>query len=86
MFIGCAIAVYVCVSFSLLIVGGVCYYTKTSAINLNPGSCENVYISGLIMSSVVGAALVFMVIKCLADAIDFVPVKPLPKINIQVKK
>lgn len=84
MFIGYIItfAVFATVSLCLLIVGGVCYYTKNSGIKLGPESCENVYVSGLIMSGLVVVAFFFRILKYIADSFELLPAKS----HIVVKK
>ena len=52
-------------SFSLLITGLVCFHTRAWVSDV--GVCTSVYISGMLMSALVGAALYMYLLKLFVD-------------------
>lgn len=70
---------FVCTSFGLLISGALCFYGKSNS-SLNPTTCENIYVSGLLMSFIVGAVVLFNLVFCLINRLHPFPEdEPVPK-------
>jgi hypothetical protein len=59
---------FVCVSFGLLISGAIC--TKSGNWISNPKDCESVYVSGLILSFMIGTVLMFCFLFWFVEKID----------------
>ena len=91
-FVTLAVSTVCLTSYSLLIYGGVCYYNN-NGVN-RTGVCENIYISGLLMSTfVTGSLAIYGIIKlgeCLSVIVDEpeVVVAPTKKIGnpLRVKR
>lgn len=66
-------------SLGLLIVGYRCYYGYDSLSNNNKG-CQDIYISGIIMTFIIGCLFVFYLLFRIVDCIDN-PVVPKVKNN-----
>jgi len=76
---------FVCTSFGLLISGALCFYGKSNS-SLSPSTCESIYVSGLLMSFIVGAVLLFNILFCLINRLHPFPEdEPVPK-PVTVKK
>ena len=63
---------FVCISFSLLISGGLCFHGKSNWTT-NARTCEDVYVSGILMSFIVGVVLFFNLLLCLVNWLEGVP-------------
>ena len=63
---------FVCTSFGLLISGALCFYGKSNS-SVSPSTCESIYVSGLIMSFIVGVVILFNLLFCLINRLDPVP-------------
>ena len=65
---------FVCISFGLLISGGLCFYGKSNWTT-NARTCEDVYVSGILMSFIVGVVLFFNLLFYLVSWLDDAPVR-----------
>lgn len=78
----------VCTSFGLLITGGLCFYGKVT-LSVSPSTCENIYVSGLLMSFIVGVIILFNLLFCLVNRLDPLPENepvPMPVAVLNKKK
>lgn len=70
---------FVSTSIALLIVGNLCFQGKGPPSN--PTQCENIYISGILMSFICGCALVFGLLCYIADRCDAPTATPIPPLS-----
>ena len=63
---------FVGTSFGLLISGALCFYGKAT-LSVSPSTCESIYVSGLLMSFIVGVVILFNLLFCLVNRLDGFP-------------
>ena len=79
---------FVCTSFGLLISGGLCFYGKSNWTT-NARTCEDVYVSGILMCFIIGVVLFFNLLFCLVNWLEDAHLRepaPRPVVVLNKKK
>jgi len=79
-------AAFVCSGLGLLIAGLLCTYNIKATVS---GNCETIYVTGILMTFVIGTCIVFALLAYMVDRCEQVqpppPVQETPVVTIRVK-